>query len=360
MQLSIQGQVQRSSGFTLALDEILPLAGVTAIVGGSGAGKTTLLRAIAGLEPRSQLRISLNEERWQGEGFFLAPHLRPVGTVFQEPRLFPHLSVQKNLKFALDSKLTRGYRMEYSEAVDALDLKPLLKESPSQLSGGQAQRVALARTLLRGSAFWLFDEPLSALDHRARHEIAPYLQRLCRSHQVPILYVTHALSEVLQIADRMLVMDQGRVVASGALDETAAHFGSELPLIEDVGGVLSCRFERYLEGFGLSELKISDTSLFVQGNLSSAPSPIRLFVPARDVSIATRDITHASLLNHLPARIEAIERKNEDTCLVHLRCHEQILLSRITAYSAQQLNLTPTMQVQALIKTVTLATPEMR
>ena len=354
MQLTLKGQVERGSGFTLTLNETLELAGVTAVVGGSGAGKSTLLRVIAGLEEVPDLKITVDNECWQDHGYFLKPHERAVGTVFQEPRLFPHLTIEENLKFGSLHSTSEGYAMSLPEVIEALDLEPLMNSHPNRLSGGQAQRVALARTLLRPAKFWMFDEPLSALDQRARNEIAPYLQRLCLSHEIPILYVTHALSEVLQIADRMLVIEAGQITASGGVDELASLYGSELPLIEDVGGVLSCEFHTYHEDYGLSELKLEQNSLFVRGNLSQQPMPIRLFVPARDVSIATRPISGASLLNRLPGVIEGLDYQEEDTCLVRLHCHGQILLSRITAYSAHQLDLTPGKSVQALIKTIAL------
>jgi molybdate transport system ATP-binding protein len=350
--LTVNGTVSRAGGFTARFDLELPLDGVTAILGPSGAGKSTLLRAIAGFEPNSRLHIEVASETWQSDGSCRAAHLRSVSSVFQDSRLFRHLDVRGNLEYPLRQPPRDGFRMPFNEVVDRLELAELLEQRPATLSGGQCQRVALGRALLAPARLWLFDEPMSALDAPTRAELAPYLEQLCSEHRLPILYVSHALEEVLQIADRVIVMEAGEVTASSPIANIGATpLGSGL-----AASVLACTCSQYLDGYDLTELKVGDDRIYLRGRVPDESAPIRLLIHARDISIATGTVENLSLLNRLKARVVGIEDDGAGVCLVYLDCHGQPLLARITQLSAEHLALAPGHDVTALIKTVALAT----
>ncbi len=352
MKLRAQGQLARG-GFRLHADVDMNLRGVAALVGRSGAGKSTFLRLLAGFEPAAAADVEVAGESWQsaGEGATLAAHARAVGLVFQEPRLFPHLDAGANLRFAARAGRRReGTRLAFDEVVEFLDLTPLLPLRPHQLSGGQRQRVALGRTLLTPAKLWLFDEPLAALDAPSRAEIAPYLQRLCRHHAVPIVYVSHAIREVLAIADQVLVAADGRVEEVPSLAEFSTSFDNPL-LGEDAGAIVACHFRQYDPRYRLSELTFAGTTLFAPGDLAAQGPVVLLQIPARDVSLATGPVRNISVLNRVDAVVDALN-EHGDSVLVRVRCGEQRLLALLTRRSVDELRLAPGMRVQALIKSV--------
>lgn len=201
----------RFGAFTLEAAFDIPAEGLTAITGPSGAGKTTLLRCIAGLD-RAKGRLSVGNEVWQGPGRFIPPHRRGVGYVFQEPSLFPHLSLRANLRYGMD-RAGRREGLDFEEVTALLGLEPLLGRSPLKLSGGERQRGAIARALLSRPRLLLMDEPTAALDAEAKSELLPYLERLHRALRLPVLYVSHDAVEVERLADRVLTMRAGRVEA---------------------------------------------------------------------------------------------------------------------------------------------------
>jgi len=352
MSLVVRGLLARSSGFTARFEIDLELDGVTALLGPSGAGKSTLLRCIAGLEQTAALHIALDGEVWQGAGGSVPAHRRPVSMVFQDDRLFPHLTVAGNLGFPLKRPARAGTRLDYEEVLDLLALAPLLDRFPSTLSGGQRQRVALGRALLAPARLWLFDEPLSALDPVTRREIAPYIAKVCRERAVPVLYVTHALDEVHHLASRVLVMENGQIVANQPIEA--------LPAITPVdeqsrgGSVVECRFFAHHAAHDLSELRLGPHPLFVRGHVDPGGT-IRLLIPARDVSIAVGPVSGLSVLNRLPGIIEDIEAEDAGSCLIRIRTGGQQILARITRYSNEELELVPGRTVTALVKSVALA-----
>lgn len=354
MKVRVQGELIRSTGFRIRADLDLDLDGVAALVGASGAGKSTLLRVVAGFESDAAMTVEVDGATWQGGGVNLAAHRRPVGTVFQEARLFPHLDVRGNLTFA--ARIERpGVRLEFEEVVDFLDLAPLLGHYPRQLSGGQRQRVALGRTLLSPALLWLFDEPMSALDTRSRREIAPYLARLCRRHEVPVVYVSHTLAEVLTLADQVMVAADGEVSRVDSVGEFSTSFAAP-SLGDEAGAVVTCRFRSFDPSYRLSELEFGSSSLFVRGDLSATGPRILLHIPARDVSLAVMPVGRLSILNRVDGIVDAIDDQG-DSVLARVRCSDgQCLLARITHRSADELGLTTRMAVQALIKSVAVRT----
>ena len=352
MKLRAQGQVARGD-FVLRAEVDVNLRGVAALVGRSGAGKSTFLRLLGGFEPAAAADVEVGGERWQSadRGASLPAHARAVGIVFQEPRLFPHWDARANLRFAARAGRRReGTRLALEEVVEFLDLAPLLALRPQQLSGGQRQRVALGRALLTPAKLWLFDEPLAALDAKSRREIAPYLQRLCRRHAVPIVYVSHSIEEVLAIADHVLVAADGRIVDVPSLAEFSTSFDNPL-LGEDAGAVVACHFRQYDPRYRLSELAFGATKLFAPGDLTALGPVVLLQIPARDVSLATGPVRNVSILNRVDAVVDALHEQG-DSVLVRVRCGEQKLLARLTRRSVDELRLATGVRVQALIKSV--------
>ena len=358
MRLRAQGQVARG-GFTLRLDLDVALDGVAALVGASGAGKSTLLRLLAGFEPQAPATVQVGDERWQdasGNSRTVAAHRRSVSTAFQEPRLFPHLTARGNLEYAAKARRS-GVRLSFDDVVAFLDLEALLGRYPHQLSGGQRQRVALGRALMAPAKLWLFDEPMSALDADSRQEIAPYLHRLCRRHEVPILYVSHSLPEVLSIADQVLLAADGAVTPVDSLAAFSTSFQAPL-LGDEAGAVIVCTFQRYDPRYRLSELAFDSATLFVPGDLSAAGPRFSLHIPARDVSLSTAPVDRVSILNRVPGVVDALQDQG-DSMLARVRCGKQSLLARVTRRSVDELGLKPGVEVQALVKSVAVRTGDL-
>ncbi|HLZ74044.1 molybdenum ABC transporter ATP-binding protein [Phenylobacterium sp.] len=207
----------RLGGFSLDAAFTLEASGITALSGPSGSGKTTLLRCIAGLT-RLTGALSVDGETWQDARTFLPTHRRPVGVVFQEASLLAHLSVRGNLLYgARRTSAKAGVGLD--DTVDLLGLGALLGRSPANLSGGERQRVALGRALLSRPKLLLMDEPLSSLDAGAKADILPYLERVHRALAIPALYVSHDAGEIARLADRVIYMEAGRIVAGPAAPE---------------------------------------------------------------------------------------------------------------------------------------------
>ncbi|MBW4055507.1 MAG: molybdenum ABC transporter ATP-binding protein, partial [Proteobacteria bacterium] len=235
-------------GFTLNLDLNLPGRGVTAIFGQSGSGKTTLLRCIAGLERAEHGFLAFKGEVWQDDRTFLPTHKRPLGYVFQEASLFPHLSVLGNLRYGLTrSKAEQNISLD--QAIDLLGIGALLERKPERLSGGERQRVGIARALAVSPRILLMDEPLASLDLARKQEILPYLERLRDELEIPVLYVTHSPDEVGRLANYLVALEAGAVVAQGPLTETLARIDLPIRLGEErsviLEGIVAERDERW-------------------------------------------------------------------------------------------------------------------
>ncbi len=209
-------------GFALQVDLHLPAGGVTAFFGHSGSGKTTLLRCIAGLERAPKGRLVVNGELWQEEGQWLPTHKRSIGYVFQEASLFPHLSVLGNLQYGM-KRISDPQRVNLHQVVELLGIGHLLARKPESLSGGERQRVGIARALAVSPRLLLMDEPLAALDLKRKREILPYLERLHDELDIPVLYVSHSPDEVMVLADYIVVLDEGQVLAEGLPADIFRH-----------------------------------------------------------------------------------------------------------------------------------------
>ena len=342
-------------GFTLDVDLALPGSGVTALFGPSGSGKTSCLRCVAGLEPAACGRLVVAGETWQDSdrGLFLPPHRRALGYVFQDANLFEHLDVRRNLLFGWQRVAPDERRLALEQVVELLGIKGLLTRMPARLSGGERQRVGIARALLTSPRLLLMDEPLAALDAERKAEILPYLERLTRELALPILYVSHAPDEVARLADHLVLLEQGRVLASGPTSAVLARLDLPIALAEDAGVVLEGRVLGHDPDYGLLSLGLPGEQRVL---LAHAPLPpgqaLRIKVLARDVSLSL-ERQHSSILNVLPATVaEIAPTRSPAQVLLRLDLGGTALLARITRYSLERLSLQPGSQVWAQLKSV--------
>ncbi len=345
-------------GFRLDVAFSTPGLGVTALFGRSGCGKTSILRCVAGLE-RASGHCRLNGEAWQDDarGLFLETHRRPIGYVFQEPSLFAHLSVRRNLEYGL-RRVARGERqVDFDEVVDLLGIHRHLRRDPAGLSGGERQRVSIARALLTSPRLLLMDEPLSALDHTSRQDILPYLERLHDTLRIPVLYVSHSPDEVARLADRIVLLQDGRVQAAGTASEILSRL--DLPLAQDAeaSSIIDGEVLGQDQAYGLTRIAIPGGRLAVTGMSHPVGSRVRVRVHARDVSIALDEPGTSSILNILPARIlEMREGENAQVLLKLCTGAGELtpLLARITRHSRDRLRLQLGQEVFAQVKAVAL------
>ncbi|CAM5316386.1 molybdenum ABC transporter ATP-binding protein [Thauera mechernichensis] len=354
--MSIECRFRLDRGeFVLDVDLSLPARGVTALFGSSGSGKTTLLRCVAGLEHAAGGRLVVAGSVWQDGKRFMPTHKRPLGYVFQEASLFPHLDAAANMRYGMRRTPARERHVGWEEVVELLGIGHLLGRMPDALSGGERQRVALARALLTGPRLLLMDEPLSALDHARKQEILPYLERLHDKLDIPVLYVSHAPDEVARLADHVVLMEDGRVLASGGLQETLARLDLPLAFSEDAGVVIEAQVGAHDPHYHLTRLDFPGGEVFVAQRAEAPGSRLRFRVHARDVSLALDKVEGTSITNLLPATVSAIATANHPAhVLVRLEAGGTPLIARITLRSLEQLRIEPGVRLWAQIKAVAL------
>ncbi len=340
--------------FRLDVDLTLPGCGITGLFGHSGSGKTTCLRAMAGLERASDGYFAIGDEVWQDEsiGRFVPPHRRALGVVFQEASLFPHLSVRGNMQFG--EKRAPKHHFALPEVAELLGIEQLLDRSPGQLSGGERQRVAIARALLAAPQILLLDEPLAALDLKRKLEILPYMERLHRELSLPIIYVSHSPDEVARLADHLVLLDQGQVVASGPLKQVLSRIDLPAAFADDAGVVIETRLAAQ-EADDLSRLEFSGGRILVTRRDEPVGTLLRCRIHARDVSLALVPQVQSSILNSVEATV--VDLAPTDTpghVMVRLDVAGEPLLARITRRSAEKLQIRPGLALKAQIKAVAL------
>ncbi|MEW6416452.1 MAG: molybdenum ABC transporter ATP-binding protein [Pseudomonadota bacterium] len=292
--------------FCLDVDLDLPSRGVTALFGHSGSGKTTLLRCIAGLVRAPGGRLAFDGEAWQDAGHFLPPHRRPLGYVFQEASLFPHLSARANIDYGRQRATAPLKSAALDHVIELLGIGALLDRRPDQLSGGERQRIAIARALAVRPRLLLMDEPLAALDHARKQEILPYLDRLRAELDIPILYVSHAPDEVARLADHIVVLEGGRVLAQGPLADTLARVDLPIRLGDDTGVVIEASLAERDENWHLARVEFPGGSLWLPDPGLPPDQRVRVRILARDVGISLTRQAGTSVLNQLPGTITAI------------------------------------------------------
>ena len=345
-------------GFSLDVDLDLPARGVSALFGHSGSGKTTLLRCIAGLEQAPDGLLSLNGEVWQDADTFLPTYKRPIGYVFQEASLFPHLTARGNLEYGMKRAKAALDRAALDHIIDLLGIDALLDRRPDQLSGGERQRVGIARALAVKPRLLLMDEPLAALDLARKQEILPYLERLHEELDIPVLYVSHAPDEVARLADHIVVLSDGRAVAAGPLTETLARLDLPIHLGEDAGVVLDAIVAERDTQWQLARATFidnPDAGVWVRDGGHAIGHRVRVRILARDVSLAVTRHSGTSIQNILPGVVmELGEDTHPALALVKINVGGAVLVARLTRRSAHDLGLTPGQIIYAQIKAVAL------
>ncbi len=348
-------QLQHSS-FVLNARCELPARGVIGVFGHSGSGKTTLLRCLAGLE-QARGQVQLGDTLWQDtDRAFRTVQQRRVGFVFQTPRLFPHLSVRANLQYGFARTPQHEQHVHWERTIKALGLTGLLDRRVPGLSAGEQQRVAIARALLSSPRLLLMDEPLAALDVKRKREILPFIRRVAVEFGIPVVFVSHSLQELLHVADALVLLDQGTVVAAGEIDSVL----TQLPLLgylgDTVGCVLEARVAAHEPEHGLTRLECHGQALWVPQRDMAIEQPQRVFVTARNVSIALQPVAVPfSVLNVLTATVVEIGAVSADGAAVYVKLDVGApLLASITRKSLTLLNLRVGQRVYAYVKAVSL------
>ncbi|MGO4705624.1 molybdenum ABC transporter ATP-binding protein [Microvirga sp. 2MCAF38] len=328
---------------------------LTAIFGPSGSGKTTLVNAIGGLLRPTFGRIVINDRTLVDtkRNIFIPKHKRRVGYVFQEGRLFPHMSVRQNMLFGRWFTPKRERISDFSAVVDLLGIAHLLDRRPATLSGGEKQRVAIGRALLADPALLLMDEPLASLDDARKAEIYPYIERLRDEGGVPIVLVSHSVAEIARLSTSVVVLSNGRVVATGAPSEILQRTNllTEMGSAE-AGALVQTRVLGHDDSYGLTTLQTKAGTLTVPRLNLAVDTLLRVRLRARDIMLSVNEPEGLSALNVLPARVFAVGVADGASVDVTLDCGGDILVARITRKSVERLNLAPGKALYAIIKSV--------
>ncbi|HKO30019.1 MAG TPA: molybdenum ABC transporter ATP-binding protein [Nitrospiraceae bacterium] len=335
----------------------LPTSGITVLFGPSGSGKTTLLRCLAGLERAPDGFMQFGNDVWQDEakGLCLPLYNRPIGYVFQEPRLFPHYSVRSNLLYGYNRISSEERRISIEQVVDILGIGHLLERRIHKLSGGEQQRVAIGRALLTSPKLLLLDEPLTSLDIQRKQEILPFIRRLHEVLLIPVIYVSHAISEILQLADRVVLMKQGKLIGAGTLNEmlTSLELRGSFGSLR-AGAVLNASVASHEPEYGLTRLEFKGQFLFVPLQSVAIGQSIRVHILSSDVSLVVgRTDSPTSVLNIIEGTIIEIREMDQSSVDVLLDIGAPLVAS-ITRKSLANLGFKPGQRIYAHIKTVAL------
>ncbi|HCB1501208.1 TPA: molybdenum ABC transporter ATP-binding protein ModC [Klebsiella michiganensis] len=337
----------------LQICETLPASGITAVFGVSGAGKTSLINAISGLTRPQQGRIVLNGRVLNDveKRICLAPEKRRIGYVFQDARLFPHYKVRGNLKYGMAKSMAD----QFDKLVDLLGIAPLLDRLPGGLSGGEKQRVAIGRALLTAPELLLLDEPLASLDIPRKRELLPYLQRLAREIHTPMLYVSHSLDEIQHLADKVLVLEEGKVKAFGDLEVVWSSSIMHPWLPQDQQStILNVTIAAQHPQYAMTALAFGDQQIWVNQLDKPQGEAARIRIQASDVSLVLQPGQQTSIRNILPAQVmQCIESNGQVE--VRLEISGRTLWARISPWARDDLGVTPGQQLYAQIKSVSIA-----
>lgn len=354
--MSLEIAIAKTLGdFTLDVAFEAP-AGVTAILGRSGAGKSTLAAAVSGLTRPDRGRIALD-----GEPLFdsarridLAAPKRRVGFVFQDSRLFPHVNVKANLMFG--RKRRGATEPGFDQVVETLGISHLLDRRPRSLSGGERQRVAIGRALLAGPRALLFDEPLAALDAERKSEILPFLETIVAGAEIPVLYVTHALEEARRLASRLVVLEGGRVIAAGSVEEAVARAGLASAGDRMLDGVtVEAVIVELDDRYQLTALVLGGHRVWAPGLIGEVGEQARLRLLARDVALSLDPPSRTSVRNAMPGVIRQLKRGPAPYATALVDVGGAVLKAEVTLRSADELGLAPGKMVHAQIKGVAVS-----
>lgn len=342
--------------FSLDVDLALPGRGVSALFGASGSGKTTCLRVIAGLERASDAYLEINGEVWQDDahGIFLPTYQRSLGYVFQEASLFPHLDVKRNLEYGMRRISASSRQVSLDQAVALLDIAHLMQRKPDKLSGGERQRVAIARALATSPRILLMDEPLAALDAKRKSEIMPYLERLHDELDIPILYVSHAPDEVARLADHLVLLENGMVIASGATNDLLTRLDLDVAHGDTASALVTATISAHDPDYHLSSATFSGGQLLLPQQSASLGQQVRIRVQARDVSLSLTPQHDTSILNIVATTVTELSPDAIGQVMVGLDARGTRLLARITSKSCASMDLRPGKTVYAQIKGIAI------
>ncbi len=343
-------------GFTLDVGLEIPSHGVTSLFGPSGCGKTTLLRAIAGLEYHAGGYLRIGDSIWQDEEHFIPPHRRPLGYVFQEASLFEHLSIRGNLEYGFKRISQSTRRISLNDAIELLEVSQLLERRPATLSGGEKQRVAIARALAVSPELLLLDEPLAAVDFDRKQDIIPYLESLHRELDIPIIHVSHQPEEVSRLADHLVLLESGRVVAAGDVHEVFTRLDLPLAAGSDAASVIEAVVANHDGPYQLTVLDFPGGRITMGRIKPAVGSAVRLRLAARDVSLTLEHQSGTSILNILPVTVDELKPLGDAQVIVRLLAGTVPILACITRKSADELDLKPGKSVFAQIKGIALLT----
>lgn len=343
---------QQQGDHQLAVDLQIPARGITAIFGVSGAGKTSLINAISGLTQPQHGRIQLKDRLLfdAEQQISLPPEKRRIGYVFQDARLFPHYRVRGNLQYGMAPEM----KAQFDNLVSLLGLEALLPRFPRSLSGGEKQRVAIGRALLTAPDMLLLDEPLASLDLPRKRELMPYLQKLAKQVDIPMLYVSHSLEEILQLADNVLVLDAGKVKAFGPLERvwSSSAMRPWLP-VSELTSVLRVQVLEQHPDYPMTALSLGDQHIWVSRVNQPVKTPLRIRIASADVSLALQPPQHSSIRNILPAQVVELLEVG-DQVEVKLRIGISELWARITPWARDELGIRPDQWLYAQIKSVSV------
>lgn len=343
------------SHFELDVDIDIPGQGVTAIFGESGSGKTSLLRCIAGLENNMSGSLCVNGELWQDAKVCVPTHKRSLGYVFQEASLFEHLTALGNLQYAIKRSNQTANSELFEQVVSVMGIEGILSQLPEHLSGGERQRVAIARALLSQPKLLLMDEPLASLDTTRKLEILPYLERLRSFFNIPIIYVSHAVDEIVRLADHAVIMQKGKVIAQGGITQLFSKVDLPLGVSNEVGAILECKIVERDQQWHLMRVTFDGGELWLPNVENNQNQTQRIRVLASDVSLTLMPHTDSSILNVLSGQIvEVINDQDPAMSLVRLKVGESYLLARLTQKSLQSLALTLGKSVWIQIKSAAI------
>ena len=331
---------------------------LTALFGPSGSGKTTLINLIGGLIKPQQGKIEVDDRVLVDtqKRILLPPHKRRVGYVFQDARLFPHLSVAQNLRYGRFFTPANERYSDFDAVVELLGISHLLDRKPRLLSGGEKQRVAIGRALITSPRLILMDEPLAALDEARKAEIMPYIERLRDETKIPIVYVSHSISEVARLATDVVALSAGKVIAFGSANDVLAQ--SDLQSLHDTSessALIELEMQQTDDGYGLSRLHAHNTDWFLPKTNAAIGQKMRVRIRARDVMLSKTKPDSISALNIVPVQVSSIEPDTSGQALIGLRYGDQKLLSRITQRSVATLELAIGNDVFAIVKTATFS-----
>lgn len=353
--MSIQARFNAQRGdFQLDAELSIPETGITALFGPSGSGKTSLLRAIAGLDHYENGFVKVGDQVWQDGKEFLPTHKRSIGFVFQEANLFPHLSVKQNIEYGLKRSKATERKIVLQQAIELLGIEKLLTRSVEALSGGEQQRVAITRALAVSPKLLLMDEPLASLDADRKQEVLPYIERLHQELDIPVLYVSHAMEEIVTIADRLILINDGKTSESGNIGDMLTRMDSTLAHKHDAAAIVDAKVIEHDETYSLTYLDSAAGRFAVAKTTVSISDSARLRIAARDVSLTLSQHSDSSILNCLPAIIDDIGDEGTGQVTVRLLANGIPLLARITRKSSHELGLHKGKTVFAQVKSVAL------